>query len=96
MVSVCSLLTLLPESAKVVLEALTGAGVEAASSGTLAKDSSLLLEDVDSLGKLDTETELELHALDLEIDEEPPVLLLFPDTKLDSDCGGRCTCERLD
>lgn len=99
MVSVCSLLTLvilLPESAKAVVEAMTGTGVEAASRDTLAIISSLLLEDVDSLGKLETETELELHALDREMDEDSSVVVLFPDATLDSGCGGRCTCERLD
>lgn len=92
LVSVCSVLMLamlLPESARVVVEALAGAGVEAASTDTVAKDSSLLLEDVDSLGKLATEAELELDALDREMGEESPVLLPSPDERLDSGCGGR-------
>lgn len=90
LVSVCSVLLLamlLPES-RVVVEALAGARVEAASTGTVAKDSSLLL-DVDSLGKLAIEAELELDALDREMGEESPAPLPFPDARLDSGCDGR-------
>lgn len=92
LVSGCSVLILamlLPESARDVVEALAGAGVEAISTDTVAKDSSLLLEDMDSLGKLVNEAELELDALGREMGEESPVLLPFSDAKLDSGCCGR-------